>query len=79
MKVKIHEDDPLEYLYQNDVILAYVDEALCENVLIFLSLIFYVKSGSPRNAIFTILGALNFADLVNCSLQIVTNFIKIKI
>ena len=35
--------------------------------------------GSAKTAVFAILGALNFANLVNCSLQKVQKYIKFQI
>ena len=56
----------------------------CINFRIFLSFRFYVKSILEnlevlKMPIFAILGALNFVDLLNCSIQKVQKCIKIKI
>ena len=39
----------------------------------------FEESGSAKNAVFAILGAVNFVHLVNISLLKVQNFMKIKI
>ena len=55
----------------------------CGNIKIFISFRFYVKSilvdsRSAKAAIFAILGAVNFVNLVNIGLQKVQKFIQIK-
>ena len=60
-----------------------VSSSQCENLIDFLSLIFYVKSilenQKVKIAVFVIVGALNFVNFVNCSLQKVQKPIKIKV
>ena len=61
-----------------------VRKSQCENSSIFLSFRFYVKSileecKSSKPAVFAILGALNFVNLVVLSLQQVQKFLKLKI